>query len=48
MGEINIDDFLFVLDVWLCFDILLYVLVMLKNECDGINFDKLGEVGLIL
>lgn len=47
IGEINIDDFFLVLDVWLCLDILLYVLVMLKNVCEGIELDQLGVVGLI-
>lgn len=39
IGEINIDDLFLVFDVWLCFDILVYVKVMLKMECDGINLD---------
>lgn len=47
IGEINIDDFFLVLDVWLCLDILLYVLVMLKNVCEGIELDQSGVVGLI-
>lgn len=41
------DDFFLVFDVWLCFDIFVYVLVMLKNVCDGIELDVLGKVGLI-
>lgn len=47
IGEINIDDFFLVLDVWLCLDILLYVLVMLKNVCEGIELDQFGVVGSI-
>lgn len=47
IGEINIDDFFSVLDVWLCLDILLYVLAMLKNVCEGIELDQFGVVGLI-
>lgn len=47
IGEINIDDFFLVLDVWLCLDILLYVLAMLKNVCEGIELDQFGVVGSI-
>lgn len=47
IGEINIDDLLLVLDVIICLDILLYVLVMLKNKCDGIELEEDGKCGLV-
>lgn len=47
IGEINIDDLLFVFDVWLCFDIFLYVLVVYKMICDGFELEEYGVKGLM-
>lgn len=48
IGEINIDDLLLVLDVWFCLDIFLYVLVVYKMFCEGLELEELGVKGLMV